>query len=648
MIQQQSIRNDWVILALGIIGLLVHGPQAGRLGLYWDESITFLRAMQNVEGDVIRFILKDAQGFLPSERPLAYFPYVVSRAGFAVSLPLAHWISVVLLVLTAVLLAMLAYRIVNEKWFSFSVGVIFLTYPLSPLQAIWMTATFYIWAAILALFAMLLFLRGLKAKGKEQLPYFVLAVLLYLASVLTHEEFILIPPIFVALHLLSKAEQKGSNWKLLGPIANWRPAAYGLGLFLLPMAAYALWRVMILPSYGYQIYSTGRMVLATLAQKFLIGIKTAFLPMDDALRQILVEFPPEPGYIFLSAIVSLAVWVIVLSLHSTVARQEPSQENPWPRAAICGAVLAISGIVFLTVSPVYIGGVVGTGWSSRVNFVMTFGAAVALPGFLGLLVSSYNRFTPLAGLLGIAFLIYIGFTTSVLDMEKLFRLSTLFTALRYYSLKHSLAIMGFVILTTLLILMIILSSVLQLRRRKRLPTDDRLVALYSRMCSHFLAGIVAGLVLLGSLFHFSTKEQYIGKWDQHKSMLEQLQRLAHSLKDDTFVIMIRDRNDPVSPSHREFSNYLMALYGNKSITGNMDWQLRFHADRVDSTYRGRITHSRVPYDRLLLFEFDGRNLRMLPKVEVKTEEGVSLVVRNNPDRILSGSTVRTAVWRYLN
>jgi hypothetical protein len=39
---------------------------------------------------------------------------------------------------------------------------------------------------------------------------------------------------------------------------------------------------------------------------------------------------------------------------------------------------------------------------------------------------------------------------------------------------------------------------------------------------------------------------------------------------------------------------------------------------------------------------------MLPKIEVKTEEGKPLIVLNHPDRILSGPAVRTAVWRYLD
>jgi len=98
----------------------------------------------------------------------------------------------------------------------------------------------------------------------------------------------------------------------------------------------------------------------------------------------------------------------------------------------------------------------------------------------------------------------------------------------------------------------------------------------------------------------------------------------------------------------------------------MDWPLRFHRDGVESTYWGKsvdwdsstgdapepgavrvFPFDRIPYDRLLIFQFDNRNLRMLPKMQVKTEEGEPRVVNNNPDRILSGPTVRAVVRRYL-
>jgi hypothetical protein len=55
----------------------------------------------------------------------------------------------------------------------------------------------------------------------------------------------------------------------------------------------------------------------------------------------------------------------------------------------------------------------------------------------------------------------------------------------------------------------------------------------------------------------------------------------------------------------------------------------------------------IAYDRLLLFEFDGSTLRLLPQMEVETTEGDVRIVHNNPERILGWVTPRTAVWRHL-
>src|SRR5512134_3239401 len=71
MTQKPFFGNALVATAIAIIGLLIHGTEAGKLGLYWDDAGLFLGAMQNVDGDAVRFILRDAPNFLFSERPLA-------------------------------------------------------------------------------------------------------------------------------------------------------------------------------------------------------------------------------------------------------------------------------------------------------------------------------------------------------------------------------------------------------------------------------------------------------------------------------------------------------------------------------------------------------------------------------------------------
>ena len=342
------------------------------------------------------------------------------------------------------------------------------------------------WAAVLALCAILLFLRALEIGERR---WFIFAALVYFASILIHEEFVLLPPVFITVHLLLKGgyKDRARNLFSFSTAAVWRLAAYSLGLFLIPMAAYGFWREVALPSYGGPIYSPRGVgaTLAALRERFLLGVKMTFVPVDDALRQITLEFPPAGGYLLLSGILSAAVWAIILRLRLSETGRENSQQNLWPHAAVLGVAMAAGAILVIALAPVYIGGVVGTGWSSRVNFVMTVGAALAVPALLGLLMSPYNRFTPVAGLLGVSFFLYIGFSSPILGMDKLLRFSTFFTILGEYSLKHRLTMFGGVVLITLLTLMIILSSTLQLRRLKRLPSNDRLETLYFRVSGHF-------------------------------------------------------------------------------------------------------------------------------------------------------------------
>jgi len=357
--------------------------------------------------------------------------------------------------------------------------------------------------------------------------------------------------------------------------------------------------------------------------------------------------------VVLSGILSLVVWVIIMRLFLPETHQEASREDPWLHAVICAAALVIGGILFLAVAPVYIGGVVGTGFASRVNFVMTFGMAFVIPAVLGLAVSS-GRFAPWAALLSVFFLIYVGFTSSFLDIQELFHPSTFSIVLNEYSLKHRLVVFGYIIAVIFLTVITILSVMIRRRQLKHLATSDRLEVWWSRIRRQFVPATIACLVFFGSLFHFSVKEEYIAKWDQHKSMLEQLRSLAPALKNDTFVMIIRNQDDPVSPFHHEVTSYLFALYNNKSIMGNVDWQLSFHSDGINPTDAKLPTsnrlrpRSRISYDRLLMLEFDGDKLKLPSKVEVKTEEGERLVVFNNPDRILTGPSIKTVVWRYLD
>ena len=57
--------------------------------------------------------------------------------------------------------------------------------------------------------------------------------------------------------------------------------------------------------------------------------------------------------------------------------------------------------------------------------------------------------------------------------------------------------------------------------------------------------------------------------------------------------------------------------------------------------------ARIAYDRILLLEFDGKTVRLVPSIEVKTQEGIPLEVKSNPIRILPQSVGKTLVWRHL-
>jgi len=144
--------------------------------------------MQNVNGDTAKFVR--GGHFLLTERPLADLPFMVSRMGFSVSLSSAHWISVILFVLCAVVLAILPVKSSTKPGFPLLLRSLLTTF-VSFANDLALCG-FYTWSAILALLAMLLFLRGLKTNETRRLQWFVFAVIAYLTSILTHEEFILI------------------------------------------------------------------------------------------------------------------------------------------------------------------------------------------------------------------------------------------------------------------------------------------------------------------------------------------------------------------------------------------------------------------------------------------------------------------------
>jgi hypothetical protein len=191
---------------------------------------------------------------------------------------------------------------------------------------------------------------------------------------------------------------------------------------------------------------------------------------------------------------------------------------------------------------------------------------------------------------------------------------------------------------------------------------------YHRLPIYIISGAVAFIVFLGSIFHLSIKHEYVDAWINYKEMLMELHAIAPGFMDNTFVLII------VSPGNElvkrvvagsEFSVHLLTLYENWSVMGlvitkgERGW--KFYSDGIEipeatwfpAEVRGPfVTHATMPigritYERFILFEFDGSSLRRLPEFEVETVEGNRLVLRDNPDRILTHYPSTTSIWQYV-
>src|SRR5215471_13326511 len=294
-LSSRGVSQIIVLLAPVIIGLFVHGMPVSRLGLYWDDGEQFMQGWQAADGNSIRFILSDTFGYLRTERPVAHFLLMIHRAAVAFSLSALHWSLVVLLVLNAVVLEIIALRIVKEHWLVFAVGIIFLTYPLPPLHAIWPATAHHLWACLLALLTILFSDYGLRTTELQRLTWYVLAAITYIGSLLTHEVFALIPPAFVSLYVLSKNGQNTPEWYRFGRISLYKPALWWLSVLVGVFGVYGLWRVLILPMYGTYVYPTSAIGLnpIMLAKKILVGVKIAFNPWPQFWGELPYPLPPS-------------------------------------------------------------------------------------------------------------------------------------------------------------------------------------------------------------------------------------------------------------------------------------------------------------------------------------------------------------------
>jgi hypothetical protein len=651
------------ILAPVMIGLVVHGMHVSQLGLYWDDADQFMQGLQAADGNMIRFILSDTFGYLHAERPVAHVLMMIHRAAFAMSLSTLHWSLVVLLILNAIMLETIIASIIKETWIVFAAGLLFLTYPLSPLQAIWPATAPYLWACLLALLTILCSWYGLGAPDGRRLKWFALAAFTYMASLLTHEGFALLPLAFMSLCVVSKDGQNTAAWCHLGRISLYKPAMWGLCLLASLFGVYGLWRILILPLYGTYVYPSAQIGPdpTMLANHVLGWMKMVFIPWVPVWGRIDMS-PPPFTYVLWSAGLFVVTWVITLEL----LRHSPAQDYPshgrsvqipgrdsWVQAAMIGTALVIAALVAIGVSPVSVSMDFGVDFprtSSRVNFIATVGIALALPALLALLLRFYHRYPVLSGLVALVGLLYAGF----MRWGKIF--------------AHGVLLSAYVLVVILVMTMMLLALIRPKQKGMEHRATDGMAAMMPQGGAYVLSGAMACMVFLGTLFHWSIKEELATEWRRHTTMLEELRTLAPAVKDDTFIVIVhrpgRSRSAPYS-AHGELSDYFLALYANWTIMGNRDQHLRFYADGVESINYGTVatwfppgvkgpamTYATVPfphiaYDRLLLFAFDGSTLRLLPQMEVTTIQGEVLVVQNNPGRIVPRMTPRTAVWRHV-
>jgi len=569
-----TIFRPGAVAAVVILTVFAHGLQAGDLGLYWDDAEQLMQGLQGVDYRVLDFIVSDTAHSLPSERPLAYLAFVLTRAAFAFSVGAVHWTLVAWLALDAALLGSLARTIVDDDWFVFAVGTTFVLYPLAFLQTIWPATIHYHLAWFFASVAMLAAGKSASVDPRRARWWLACGALAYATSLLTQEAVGFIPLAFVGLHALSGRRAV-------------RAAITLGGVF----ALFALWRTLLLPLYGDQFYSPSMPFLhpgVVISKALRNATAAALFPwrsVADQWRSVadhIVRWTTVAG-LSLAFVIGASTWLVserLLRSQAPIARDAAAEyadgAASWLRAAALGVAFLLAGVFAVALSPINIEMFFQTSYGPRANFVVVPGIALAAPAVL-----------------------------------------------------------------------------MVLARIVRLP--------------HWaVSALLALLVFVGSLLHFDTKQGYSWEWTHHKAMLMSLRELAPRVAPDTVIVIAtaRDRRAPYS-AHYEISSYLLALYDEWSVMGNTVRHLRFHRDGVDTTdygspgrwfphgVKGPIDTTatrlvgRIPYERLLLFDYSTDVLRAVPELEVTAVDGQPIRLSNNPARVRAGPPLVTPIWLHI-
>jgi hypothetical protein len=647
-----------VLFFITIIGLLIHGPFLGGLGAYRDDVWQFIQGMQAADGNALRFILSDTSGSLLSERPFSYFAWTLARAGFSVSLSTLHWILFALLLFSALLLSRISEQIYREKWLAFGAGVVFLAYPLSPMQTIMGCCVHYLCASLLTLLATWCSLRALKCHDNRRSRLFVVGSALWVAGLLTHEGLAAIYPAFIGVYLLSGVEWRGRRWTYKGDRIA---AIVWLTSLVITLASYGLWRSLMLPLYqdrhyvGLPSYELVTDPVA-LMKKLIVGADTVFFPWDQVSTQLL-QFPAVPWSGVSAVLAFVLTWLIAFRLSIRADTYVRAVDQPrvvpfYGKALMTAIFVVIAAIAIAAVSSTNSIDLIN-GFGSRVNFAAVVGMALWVPAALLLVASLWNQASRMTAFVLLVCVLLIAWAHIVVRGE-----SPIVQALESYLLNARLlasAVIGIGLFTVAVLA----------RCRRRAPRPVALApsarpgVRRGLVGAHCMSVILASVVFVGALFHSSVKRDWADAWREHESMLAALQTNAPKLQDDTFVFIDARTGEHIRRvvGGNELGIHLLALYDNWSVMGflltSVDIGRYFYRDGfevpgatwfapgVKGPFVTQATSPvpRIGYDRFVTFEFDGRTLRRVPKIEVETVEGDRLILRDNPDRVLASSGV---------
>ncbi len=365
------LRPGRAAAAILVLSLLVHGLQASALGLYWDDSVQLLQPLQGVDHEPIAFVLTDTSWALRSERPFAFVAFALTRLAFLHTVAAVHWLLVGLLTLNAIAIAAVARRLVDEEWFGFAAAAIFLTYPLAPLQPLWAATVHYHVGCLLTLVSILCLDPGSpKSLGRPRW-LIVGGFAAYLGAILTHEGLALIPPAFFAGRWLYAQEERPRFTRLL------------VG-FTAILAIAGVWRLVILPMYGEQLYrlSPDRLAPGTFLHNMAQAVIAAFAPWRIALHYVRRRSLNAADW----APVAAGAAAIAGCTCVALIRRAGSQQDRryWCALTTAIGMLAAAGIA-LAGSPIGIDYSFGLSYGSRGNFVALPGIAMALPALMGAL-----------------------------------------------------------------------------------------------------------------------------------------------------------------------------------------------------------------------------------------------------------------------